>query len=165
MSTSPTRARPRVSAEPPPRSAPEALTGTLAFMQLLWAVDHGLRSGSKQMHQSLGLTGPQRLVLRIVGRSPGVTPSGLAALLHLDRGTLSGILERLVAQRLLSRLPHPEDGRSVRLELTQRGRQLNQERAGTIEARVARALAKLPASEVKAAQKVLEALARELTDA
>jgi hypothetical protein len=27
------------------------------------------------MHQSLGLTGPQRLVLRIVGRFPGVTPS------------------------------------------------------------------------------------------
>ncbi|HVZ37333.1 MAG TPA: MarR family transcriptional regulator [Polyangiaceae bacterium] len=134
-------------------------------MQLLWAVDHGLRSGSKQMHRSLGLTGPQRLVLRIVGRSPGVTPSDLAALLHLDRGTLSGILERLVAQRLLSRLPHPEDGRSVRLELTQKGKQLNRERAGTIEARVTRALAKLRAPEVKAAQKVLEALARELTNA
>jgi hypothetical protein len=41
------------------------LPPTLAFMRLLWAIDHGLRSVSKRMHSSIGLTGPQRLVLRI----------------------------------------------------------------------------------------------------
>lgn len=131
-------------------------------MRLLWAVDHRLRSLSKQMQNRIGVSGPQRLVLRIVGGRPGVVPSELAELMHLDRGSLSGILERLVAQRLLARKPHPEDGRSVQLQLSARGRALAEETAGTVEACVRRALASLPSSKVDAARQVLEAVAREL---
>jgi MarR family transcriptional regulator, organic hydroperoxide resistance regulator len=131
-------------------------------MRLLWAVDHWLRSLSKQMETRIGVSGPQRLVLRMVGERPQVMPSQLAALLHLDRGTLSGILERLAAQRLLVRTPHPEDGRSVLLKLSARGRALDRETAGTVEACVRRALAALPRSKVDAARQVLEAIAREL---
>jgi len=95
-----------------------ALPDTLAFMQLLWAVDHGLRSLSKRMHHTLGITGPQRLCLRMLGRTPGAAPSELAAQLHIDRGTLSGILERLVRAGLVRRTADPRDGRRARLELT-----------------------------------------------
>lgn len=139
-----------------------ALTDALAFMRLLWAVDHRLRSLSKQMQNRIGVSGPQRLVLRMVGRLPQILPSQLAELLHLDRGTLSGIVERLTAQRLLIRKPRPEDKRSVRLELSARGRALDKQTAGTVEACVRRALASLPRSKVDAARLVLEALAREL---
>ena len=141
----------------------EALPENLAFMRLLWAVDHGLRSISKQMQATIGLTGPQRLVLRILGRTPRVMPSELAELLHLDRGTVSGVLDRLVDQQLIVRRPHPEDGRSVLVELSARGKLLDRETAGTVEACVRRALASLPRSKVDAAIAVLEALARELT--
>ncbi len=144
------------------REGRPALTDALAFMRLLWAVDHRLRSLSKQMQNRMGVSGPQRLVLRMVGRLPQVMPSQLAELLHLDRGTLSGILERLAAQRLVIRKPHPVDGRSVRLELSARGRVLDKETAGTVEACVRRALASLSRSQVNAARQVLEALAREL---
>jgi DNA-binding MarR family transcriptional regulator len=140
----------------------EPLTNTLAFMRLLWAVDHRLRSLSRQMHSLMGMTGPQRLVLRIVGRSPQITPSQLAELLHLDRGTLSGIVERLTTQRLLIRKPHPEDGRSALLQLSARGRALDRASPGTVETSVGRALASLPRSKVEAAAQVLDALAREL---
>lgn len=149
----------------PPREAKPnggALTSTLAFMRLLWAVDHRLRSLSRQMHTRIGVTGPQRLVLRFVGRSTNITPSQLAELLHLDRGTLSGIVERLTAQRLLIRKPHPQDGRSSVLQLSARGRALDRDIAGTVEACVGRALGSLPRSKLEAAAQVLEALAREL---
>jgi MarR family transcriptional regulator, organic hydroperoxide resistance regulator len=139
-----------------------ALTDTLAFMRLLWEVDHRLRSLSRQMHARMGITGPQRLVLRIVARSTTITPSQLAELLHLDRGTLTGIVERLTTQGLLIRKPHPQDGRSVLLKLSARGRTLNRETAGTVEACVGRALAGLPHRKIEAAAQAFEALAREL---
>jgi MarR family transcriptional regulator, organic hydroperoxide resistance regulator len=138
------------------------LPNTLSFMRLLWAVDHGLRSLSKRMQAQIGITAPQRLVLRIVGKFPNLMPSELADLMHLDRGTLSGIVERLVAQDLLTRKPHEADGRSVTLQLTARGRDFDRETAGTVEASVRRALGKLPRSKVEIAAEVLEAVAREL---
>jgi MarR family transcriptional regulator, organic hydroperoxide resistance regulator len=146
------------------RRRQDAVTTTLAFLRSLWAVDHGLRSLSKQMQASLGVTGPQRLVLRMLGRLPAVMPSELAELLHLDRSTVSGVLERLAEQRLLVRRPHPEDGRSVLVALSARGKLLDRETPGTVEASVERALATLPRRDVDAAIRVLDAVARELAN-
>jgi MarR family transcriptional regulator, organic hydroperoxide resistance regulator len=154
--------RTRALAPAPRKSLRGPLNDTLTFMRLLWAVDHRLRALSKQMHASIGITGPQRLVLRLIGRYPEVTPSELADLLHLDRGTLTGVLGRLMSQRLLVRTPHPDDGRSVLLRLSARGRTLDRDAPGTVEACVRRALASLPRGKVEAARQVLEALAYEL---
>jgi DNA-binding MarR family transcriptional regulator len=163
MATTPKRSASKEAApDAPVRNRKDQLTNTLAFMRLLWAVDHGLRSLSKQMQARIGMTGPQRLVLRIVGRSPQMMPSELAEMLHLDRGTLSGILERLAAEQLVAREPHEQDGRSVLLSLTERGRLLDRETAGTVEACVRRALASVPRVQVEGAKQVLEAVAREL---
>jgi DNA-binding MarR family transcriptional regulator len=147
----------RVIKEPADR-----LPNALAFLRLLWAIDHSLRSVSRQMHSKLGLTGPQRLVLRIVSKFPDSMPSELAALLHLDRGTLTGILERLAAQQLVSRKANEKDGRSVLIRLTTRGKLLDREVPGTVEDCIQRALAALPRAKVDAAKLVLEAVAREL---
>jgi len=35
------------------------------FLRLIWAVDHALQRRSKSMAATLGITGPQRLVIRI----------------------------------------------------------------------------------------------------
>ena len=96
----------------------------LDFLRILWAIDHGLGSVSKRMLSRLGVTAPQRLVLRMVGRFPGVTASEMAALLHLDRSTMSGIVTRLVERGLLVRQADAADRRRVRLEVTARGRRL-----------------------------------------
>lgn len=145
------------------RGGGRGISGSLAFLRALWAVDHGLRSLSKRMLSELGLTGPQRFVLRILGRVPKIMPSELAELLHLDRGTVSGIVERLVEQQLVLRHAHPQDGRSVLLQLSARGKLFDREAAGTVEASVRRALGSLPEAKVEAAVEVLEALAREFT--
>ena len=41
------------------------LGAVLDFMRMLWALDHALQSASKRMEANFGLTGPQRLVVRI----------------------------------------------------------------------------------------------------
>jgi DNA-binding MarR family transcriptional regulator len=139
------------------------LPETLAFMQLLWTVDHGLRSLSKQMHARLGLTGPQRLVLRLVGRFREVAPSELAELLQLDRGTMTGIVERLVDRKLLIRAANSTDRRRYSLRLSAKGRRMDRETSGTVEACVRKTLTSLPQAKIDAASAVLRRLAVELT--
>jgi DNA-binding MarR family transcriptional regulator len=65
-------------------------------MQLLWAVVHELEITSKRMTGEIGVTGPQRLVLRVVGLFPGLSAGELATILHLHPSTLTGVLQRLV---------------------------------------------------------------------
>src|SRR5262245_19404785 len=75
----------------------------LEFMRLLWAVDHTLSSASKRMDAAIGVTGPQRLVIRIVGRYPGISAGDVAALMHVHPSTLTGVLSRLERRGSLKR--------------------------------------------------------------
>jgi DNA-binding MarR family transcriptional regulator len=76
------------------------LGAVLDFMRLLWAVDHALQSASKRMEANFGMTGPQRLVVRIVGRFPGTPAGRVSQILHVHPSTLTGILKRLEAEEL-----------------------------------------------------------------
>ncbi len=136
----------------------------LEFMRLLWALDHGLRTRSKRMAATLGTTGPQRLVVRIVGRFPGLSAKQLAQVLHLHPSTLTGILRRLERTRVLTRRRDPRDGRRSVLRLSAAGRRLDVMTAGTIESVMRRVLAKLPRHKVRSTREVLNALARGLSE-
>jgi DNA-binding MarR family transcriptional regulator len=131
----------------------------LQFMQLLWAVVHGLETTSKRMSSDIGVTGPQRLVLRVVGLFPGVSAGDLAAVLHVHPSTLTGVLQRLVAQRLLRRVDDPRDRRRAMLRLTARGARVNTTTRGTIESAVAVALEGVTSRDRAATRRVLERLA------
>jgi MarR family transcriptional regulator, organic hydroperoxide resistance regulator len=136
----------------------------LEFMRLLWAIDHGLQTRSKRMAATLGVTGPQRLVVRIVGRFPGVSAGQLAEILHLHPSTLTGILKRLDRRGLLTRKRDPRDGRRAVLGLSAVGRRLDVRAAGTIESLTRGVLAKLPRRKVRFTREVLAALARGLSE-
>jgi DNA-binding MarR family transcriptional regulator len=114
------------------------------------------------MEASLGVTGPQRLVLRIVGRFPSISAGQLAAILHVHPSTLSGVLKRLERQGWLSRRADPRDRRRALLGITPAGRQLAQEPEGTIEAAVREALTALPEHKTRHAREVLAELALRL---
>jgi DNA-binding MarR family transcriptional regulator len=139
-----------------------ALPDTLQFMQLLWAVVHGLETTSKRMRSGLGITGPQRLALRIVGLFPGISARELAATRHVHPSTLTGILQRLVEQRLLERIHDAHDRRRAVLRLTPRGAALNRRRAGTVERAITLALDGTAPADRRAAHRVLERMARHL---
>src|SRR5262245_31917515 len=111
-----------------------SLPDVLQFMQLFWAVAHGLERRSKRMAGSMGVTGPQRLVLRVVGLYPGLSAGDLARMLHVHPSTLTGVLRRLVAQGLLARVQHRTDRRRAVLRLTANGARVNRTHRGTVEA-------------------------------
>ena len=56
----------------------EKLEPALAFLRELWALDHALGSTSKRMFDRIGITAPQRMVLRFVGKYPGISATELA---------------------------------------------------------------------------------------
>lgn len=156
LSPSPSKAAANVDAEVKP------LGETLSFMQLLWAVTHGLESASKRMHAELGVTGPQRLVLRIVGHHGRISAGALAEVLHIHPSSLTGMLQRLEHAELIRRESDPFDRRRALIELTKRGMRLNGERSGTIEASIAGALARMSKDKLAGAKAVLKAIAASL---
>jgi MarR family transcriptional regulator, organic hydroperoxide resistance regulator len=140
-----------------------ALGRVLDFMRLLWALDHGLQSTSKRMEAVLGVTGPQRLVLRIVGQFPGTSAGEVANILHIHPSTLTGVLKRLQARGLIEREADPSDARRARLRLTTEGQVLNRTRAGTVEAAIRRVLGQLQPEKVQVVQEVLSLLTEEVS--
>lgn len=146
----------------PPSPAPPTLGPTLDFLRLLWELDHALQRRSKRMARELGLTGPQRLVLRIVGRFPGIPAGELAALLHVHPSTLTGILQRLERSRRVKRRPHPNDRRRALFGLTEEGRALDAADPHSIEGALERVGAELGPRRMQAGAAFLRALARAL---
>jgi len=137
------------------------LGAVLDFMRLLWAVDHALQSASKRMEATYGVTGPQRLVVRIVGRFPGISAGRIAEILHVHPSTLTGILKRLQQRGVLQRKADSRDGRRALFGLTSKGRKLDTVKTGMVELAVRRVLAQDP-QRVAAVQEVLAALTEAL---
>jgi len=138
------------------------LDDVLRFMRLIWAIDHELERVSKRMESSIGLTIPQRLSLLLIGQNPGILASQLASVLHLHRGTLSGIVQRLEEAGYVARAIDPRDTRRAGLTLTSKGRSMNRRRQGTFEDAARCALAETGPDERAAAEDVLLRLAAEL---
>jgi len=140
------------------------LTGeTLRFMQRLWDLVHALDVRSKRMAKTLGVTGPQRLVIRVLGRSPAMAASDIAETLGMHPSTLTGILRRLEGHRMIERKVDDADRRRARFRLTARGKQIDRERKGTVEAAVRRALGRADASIIGKTSVMLTLLTEELS--
>jgi DNA-binding MarR family transcriptional regulator len=147
-------------AQPDDRAVP--VGGVLEFLGLLWAVDHSLQKLSKRLQATRNITGPQRFVLRIVGRFPGIPSGEVASILRIHPSTLTGIIARLSQRGLLQRRDDPRDRRRTLLALTPRGREIDVDEGSAIDGTVARVLASGTASEIDATQNVLARLATAL---
>jgi DNA-binding MarR family transcriptional regulator len=145
-------------------AARSELPAVLQFMQLLWAIAHGLETTSKRMNSVIGITGPQRLVLRVVGLFPGISAKELATILHVHPSTLTGMLKRLVVQRLLVRVEAKGDRRRAVLRLSAEGQRANRRATGTVEAAIARALRAVPVRDRAVTRRVLERLSQHLLE-
>ena len=148
-----------------PRAPEESLDPVLDFMRLLWRIEHGLQATSKRMDARLGVTGPQRLVLRLVTQFPGLSAGEVARILHLHPSTITGILQRLVDKKLLIRALDRRDTRRARLRPRSRATRLARRSDGTVEGAVALVLERTPATSVRHARRVLQAIAVALDEA
>ena len=95
----------------PPDSALE-LAG--AVSTLVQGVEH-LRH---RIAGSEGLSLTEFRAIARVGEFRQLTPKALAQSLELTNGAVTAVTDRLVASRLMERVPHPDDRRSVLLQLT-----------------------------------------------
>ena len=131
-------------------------------MRALWGVNHGLESTSKRMKAGIGVSGPERMVVRLVGRYPGIAAGELANLLRVHPSTLTGLLRRLTSRGLLARKIDSTDARRSLFTLTPKGATVDKLRRGTVEAAVTAALDSLDERDVRVAVAVLDALANKL---
>lgn len=134
----------------------------LELIRLLWRVDHGLQSISKRMKNELGVTGPQRFTLRMIGRKPGICAGELAEMMHLDPSTLTGVLQRLEKRGAIKRVADPEDRRRSLFALTPRGKGLDAVKTRTVESAVRRAISRVEAKDFECAKRLIQSLANEL---
>jgi len=146
----------------PVQRSPRDLGRVLEFMRLLWALDHALQKTSKRMAATMGITGPQRLVLRIVARFPGISAGQLASILHVDPSTLTGVLGRLEHAGMIRRRPDRQDGRRALFRLTAKGRRLDGTMRRTVESAVRTVLDQVAHTELDAAKSVLRKLTESL---
>jgi MarR family transcriptional regulator, organic hydroperoxide resistance regulator len=146
---------------PVPVAQPPSVTLSpeLEFMRLLWAVEHGLQKTSKRMARRIGLTGPQRLALKLIGRFPAIAPGELAHLLRLHPSTVTGVLIRLERHGLITREAHAHDGRRAHLHVTAAGVRLNRPMPGTVEDAVKRLIARVGRRRLAVTESVLRELA------
>ena len=135
---------------------------TLELMQRLWDLTHALNVRSKKMSRDLGVTGPQRIVIRMIGLMPGCTATDIAATLNMHPSTLTGILARLARDKLVAREVSTEDRRRSHLELTPKGQRIDKERKGTAEAAIRRALTRADDGVVEATRRMLALMIAEL---
>jgi len=73
---------------------------------------------SRALARGHGLTGPQLLVLKVVGERDRPTMGEIAEAVHLSQATITGVLDRLERKELVRRTRDDPDRRKIRVVLT-----------------------------------------------
>ena len=104
----------------------QALTSSTRFIDdyLLYLLARASHVVSAEFHTILrraGVSVPVWRVLATLSGSPGETVSGLAESCLLQQPTMTKLLDRMVRDGLVKRLPDARDRRVVRIQMTPRG--------------------------------------------
>ena len=139
--------------------ADKELGPDLDFLRELWALERALQKGSKRMERTLGVTGPERLALRLIDHYPGLPAGRLARLLRVHPSTVAGLLRRLTDRGLISRSDDGTHRRRAQYRITGGGLDLLAQPMPTIESAVMRTLQGLSTQRVGMALRLLASLA------
>lgn len=142
----------------------QQLGKSLEFLRSIWALDHALHARSKAMAKRTGLTGPQRLALRIIGTFPNISSGELARVLHVHPSTLTGVLQRLEQQSLVVRARDSDDGRRALFSLTRAGEKLAVPTDFSVEGAVKQLLKDVEPAHAQIAQRLILKLADQLLE-
>jgi DNA-binding MarR family transcriptional regulator len=93
----------------------------------LYAASMAVNRIYKPVLDRLGLTYPQYLVLTALSEDDGQTVSGIAYRLALESSTVTPLVKRLEAGKLVTRTRNAKDERQVNVRLTDKGRKLRSE--------------------------------------
>ncbi|MFN8544080.1 MAG: MarR family transcriptional regulator [Candidatus Binatia bacterium] len=99
-----------------------AQADTVTIMDALRRVVRTLRVGSRAAERDLGLSGAQLYVLQQLAERPAESLTALAARTHTHQSSVSVVVQRLVARRLVVARPARDDARRFTLAITPSGR-------------------------------------------
>jgi len=139
--------------EHPPELEEEILT---ALRRITRAID----LHSRHLANTYGLTGPQLVCLRAVGKHGPLSPSDIAKHVVLSQATVTGIVDRLVSRQLVTRERSTVDRRLVSIAITDAGRALLYAAPSALQEKLASRLAKLSPEEQTIIQLTLNKIVR-----
>jgi DNA-binding MarR family transcriptional regulator len=117
---------------------------TTAVLDSLRRIVHALRESSRQAEMSVGVSGAQLFVLQALMSSPALSLNELAALTHTHQSSVSTVVTRLAARKLIRRTKASDDARRIELTVTPGGRRLLAASPGAAQERLVRSIARLP---------------------
>lgn len=135
-----------------------------AFIDALTTVGRKLRTAFDARLRTQELTLARGRILMILSRRDNVTLTDLAQELEVETPTAVRLLDGLERAQLLERLPVPEDRRVKRLALTKGGVKLAAQVNDMAAAMREEVLAGVTAEELATAQRVFEAMARNIAE-
>jgi DNA-binding MarR family transcriptional regulator len=86
-----------------------------------------LRRRSNLVFSTFGMTADQYVLLTVLAECGEATQQDLVRRCYSDTATIGAMLSLLEAKGFVTRKPHPQDGRALRVRLTRRGIRLAQE--------------------------------------
>ena len=137
----------------------------VALRRILRATEISSRALAKQS----GLTPSQLILMQILSRRDGATPSVIAKEISLSQATVTAMIDKLEKRDLVRRRRDTEDKRRVFLELTSKGEATLSAAPGIVQERIENRFAKLAdweqTSLVAALQRIASMLDAEDLDA
>lgn len=140
----------------------EALGAVLGFMKELWALEQALDQRSRALLARHGVTGPQRLLVRVVERLGPISPARLARVLHVHPSSVTRLTRRLEARGAIRRRPQPGHAGRFLLELGPGGERVARLKADTVEGAIRSALRAASPQDVEGTRRVVALVTRRL---
>ncbi len=145
----------------------EKVSPSREILNALRRIVRELRRSSSHSERGGGASAAQLFVLQILAEEPGASINDLAERTNTDQSSVSVVVQRLALARLIVRRVAPADRRRVELRLTPAGKRLIAKRPEPAQVRLFAAVARLTPAELRALNRGLAALVREMriTDA
>lgn len=115
---------------------------------------------AKKAELKTGLTGPQLWAVKVISKESPIMVTDIARRMYLHPATVVGILDRLELQGLVVRVRSTEDRRIVRVELTNKGRDLVKQSPEVASSTLVSGLEKLTQIELRSIESGMERIVK-----
>ena len=144
---------------PPPTPVVDLSDAQMRLAQdLLFFAYRDFTNVADKVLEELGLGRAHHRALHFIGRNPGITVSGLLAILRITKQSLARVLNALVDQGFVGQAPGFEDRRLRLLTLTEKGRALERQLFDAQRERIAQAYREAGPAAVQGFQAVMRAM-------
>lgn len=131
-----------------------------AVVNALRRIVRAIRLSSRAAEETAGVSGAQLFVLAQLGQHPAASLGELAALTLTDQSSVSVVVSRLVARKLVVRRTSASDARRAELSLSASGRALLRRAPDLAQAQLIASLKDVADVDLRVTAKVLDAVAR-----